>query len=337
MKPGLSVCIICRDEEKNIIPCLDFCYSFADEIIVNDTGSKDKTTRIIEHAIEKNLYQMIELKLIKSEWQDDFSIARNQAAAAASYEWIMWVDADDRVRASIEDIEALKHIKQDRLFSVLVKDGEGGGGWYQDRIYPNLPGLQFSGRVHEALYPAAKAMGYKSARVDPEGIVITHTGYMDKAVSMAKQARNLKLLQMELEEGKENALLWSHIGNAHYVGGEYLKALEAYIKADSLQPATINHDLYERLPVMMGVCSGNLNRYDDAENYARMAFGRNPKNVEAMLIQAGVEEMRREYTRAGWLYSMILETETKPNTMPIDYQAIKAKARERLAYLSRGK
>lgn len=82
----LSVCLIVKNEEKVIERCLDCVKKFADEIVVVDTGSTDKT---------KTLAQKYTDKVFDFVWCNDFSKARNFAFEKATCDYVMWVDADD--------------------------------------------------------------------------------------------------------------------------------------------------------------------------------------------------------------------------------------------------
>ncbi len=94
----LSVIIITRNEEQKIRDCLD-SVAWADEIIVVDSGSTDATTNICREYTDKVFYQ---------EWKG-FGPQKNHALGLASHEWILSLDADERVTEPLkqEIIEAL--------------------------------------------------------------------------------------------------------------------------------------------------------------------------------------------------------------------------------------
>jgi (heptosyl)LPS beta-1,4-glucosyltransferase len=89
----LSAIVITKNEEKNIRRCLE-SLSFADEIIVVDSGSTDKTCEIAR-SFEK-------LKLFHTEW---FGFVENKKIAIghAQHEWIFWIDADEVAPESIKE------------------------------------------------------------------------------------------------------------------------------------------------------------------------------------------------------------------------------------------
>ncbi|RZB34876.1 MAG: hypothetical protein SRB1_00644 [Desulfobacteraceae bacterium Eth-SRB1] len=66
----LSLCIIVKNEEKNLEPCIESVRPVIDEIIVVDTGSADDTRKITEKLVAK---------VFEFSWCDDFAAARNES------------------------------------------------------------------------------------------------------------------------------------------------------------------------------------------------------------------------------------------------------------------
>jgi glycosyltransferase involved in cell wall biosynthesis len=89
----ISVVIICKDEEQNIRRCLE-SVKWADEIVIYDTGSEDKTLDICKEYTH-SIY-------IESSWQG-FGHAKHSAVNHAKYDWIFSIDADEEVTESLKD------------------------------------------------------------------------------------------------------------------------------------------------------------------------------------------------------------------------------------------
>lgn len=83
---SISVCMIVKNEEEQLGACLKSLEPIADEIIVVDTGSTDRTKEIAASFTDK-IYDF--------EWIDDFSAARNFAFSKAKMEYIYTADADE--------------------------------------------------------------------------------------------------------------------------------------------------------------------------------------------------------------------------------------------------
>lgn len=93
----LSVIIITLNEEKNIVDCLE-SVKWADEIVVVDSHSKDKT-RAIASRYTDNVFDV--------DWMG-FGATKNYAVEKATGDWILWIDADERVTDELaEEIQQI--------------------------------------------------------------------------------------------------------------------------------------------------------------------------------------------------------------------------------------
>lgn len=88
----LSVIIIAKDEEANIRRCLE-SVRFADEIVVFDSGSKDKTVEIAKEYTDK---------VFSSDWKG-YGIQKQRALDQATGDWILNLDADESISKELRD------------------------------------------------------------------------------------------------------------------------------------------------------------------------------------------------------------------------------------------
>src|SRR5690554_1328106 len=106
----LTVALIVRDESRNLRACLD-TVAWADEIVVVDGGSEDDTVAIAREYTEK-VY-------VERNWQG-YGVQRRRAEARATGDWILMIDADERVtpelRAEIE--KALADDDRSRVYAL---------------------------------------------------------------------------------------------------------------------------------------------------------------------------------------------------------------------------
>lgn len=86
MRNKLSVVIITKNEEANIQACLE-SVQWADEIVVRDSGSTDRTVALCKE---------FGCKVIEGQWEG-FGLSKRLAVEAASHSWILSLDADERV------------------------------------------------------------------------------------------------------------------------------------------------------------------------------------------------------------------------------------------------
>ncbi len=89
---GLSAVLIVKNEEKNIKACLE-TLQFADEIVVMDSGSSDRTAEFVK--LNKAV------KIVSRNF-DNFASQKNYAVSLASQEWVLSVDADERVGEALK-------------------------------------------------------------------------------------------------------------------------------------------------------------------------------------------------------------------------------------------
>ena len=82
----ISVCIIGKNEEKNIEKCLEPLTHYPFEIIYVDTGSTDRTKELAAKYTD-NIYDF--------EWIGDFSAARNFSLKKASHNYVLVIDCDE--------------------------------------------------------------------------------------------------------------------------------------------------------------------------------------------------------------------------------------------------
>jgi glycosyltransferase involved in cell wall biosynthesis len=100
----VSGLIITYNEEKNIREVLE-CFDFCDEIIIVDSFSTDKTVEIAR--------KFPKVKVIQNTFED-FTKQRNLALDAATNDWVLFLDGDERITEALREeiIEELKKPKQ---------------------------------------------------------------------------------------------------------------------------------------------------------------------------------------------------------------------------------
>ena len=86
--PKLALSMIVRDAAATLDGCLRSAKGVVDEIVIADTGSSDSTPDIARGY---------DAKVIHIPWENDFAAARNQALAEVTADWILSLDADERL------------------------------------------------------------------------------------------------------------------------------------------------------------------------------------------------------------------------------------------------
>lgn len=147
----LSVVMIVKNEANSLAECLA-SVTWADEIVVLDSGSDDATVEIARRYTDK-VY-------VDSDWQG-FGVQRQRAQSKATGDWILMLDADERPTPElIAEIRAVAgQGLQDAVFAIPRLSYCFGrfirhSGWYPDyvvRLYPRLRVTYSSARVHEGV------------------------------------------------------------------------------------------------------------------------------------------------------------------------------------------
>ena len=121
----ISAAIIVKNEEEVIERCLACVSLFADEIVVVDTGSTDKTKEIVAKNPKVKLFDSDHFGSWTHFSEFSFSIAKNEAVRKCTGKWICWWDADDFVDE--ENAAKIRKLAEDHdevcLFSFNVKYG----------------------------------------------------------------------------------------------------------------------------------------------------------------------------------------------------------------------
>ncbi len=255
----LSLCMIVKNEARNLGPCLRSIKPVLDEIIIVDTGSTDET---------KEVARQMGANVFDFPWCDDFSAARNESIRHATGDYILWLDADDRVDESeMKKIglfkKGLPHSKS-RAFYVVVKSEspEGDTLFHQLRIFPRVKGAAFEGKIHEQIFYRLQNSGVEFIKTD---IVIRHLGYHDTASRHEKSKRNLDILQRELEENPGN--LHVRYNMARTLSGlgrqaEAILHLQKIVEEESVRKK--EKGILLEASLLIGKYSMEMGRYEEA-------------------------------------------------------------------------
>ncbi len=252
----LSVCVIARNEEKFLGGCLASVKDVADELIVVDTGSTDRTKAIARDQ---------GAKIFDHVWKDDFSESRNFALGKATGDWILQLDADERLYEG--DVKLLQELilagDSDAYVCQIVNlvsrqtfDGATIHG------YPRLfkAGVfRYSGSIHERLIPISALKGGPSY----SDLHIVHWGYLGSKQQAQKGRRNTALLKTAIAEAPNNAYLHYYLGYEYKGSGEYEEAITAFDQAESLRPRG-DHSFFAMVVIERCACLRKLDRLDVA-------------------------------------------------------------------------
>ena len=210
----LSLCMIVKDEEKTLARCLNSVKSFIDEIIIVDTGSKDKTKEIAK-SFNAQIYDF--------KWISDFSAARNFSFSKATSDYILWLDGDDFIDdeniSKIENLLKSLDTKYDYVSGqyILSRNEEGGVNSVlrRNRIVKRTRNFKWIGKVHE--YLEVYGQGFNGDFAIEHGKVKVHTD------------RNFRIFKKMENEGVEfSPRDMYYYANELMDNGQYAKAIDEY-------------------------------------------------------------------------------------------------------------
>lgn len=185
----LSIIIITKNEEERIRTCLE-SVKWADEIIIVDNGSEDLTLEIAKKYTDK-IFHLNNL---------DFAALRNKAFEKSSGDWVLYIDADERVlddlKKEIEvlitfaDFSAYAIPRKNIIFGQEVNYGPFWPDWVI-RLFKREDFEDWMGEVHEQ--PKFKGrLGYTENSL----LHLTHRGvdqFMKKVMDWSQIEAKLRL------------------------------------------------------------------------------------------------------------------------------------------------
>ncbi|MSO79144.1 MAG: glycosyltransferase [Acidimicrobiia bacterium] len=214
----VSAAIIVRDEAEHLDACLTSLEGLVDEIVVVDTGSRDDSVAVARrHGAV----------LGHEPWQDDFSTPRNRSLDLASGAWILYIDADERVRrgdhAAVRRqlAAATDHV----AFRVRFVPRVGWTPYRELRLWRHRPDIRFVGTMHESMLPAIEQVAWRDAlkvgALDslgdehgvPADLTIEHLGF--EGDLSHKYARNEPMLLAALEVDPERVYFYDHLARVY--------------------------------------------------------------------------------------------------------------------------
>ncbi len=310
----ISAVIVAKNEESNIKKCIESIRDLADEIIVVDNESDDKT-----YEIAKNLG----VKVFKSSIKNDLAELKNFALSKASFPYILSIDADETISKKDHDkIKSLTNNGEYVAFSLIQRNYRNGFGFFSAvsckddeydecvgdcyvprkmvRFFKNHSKIRFTGEAHDSVLPQAKKIG----KVLDTEIPIHHFGLLDEKRTREK---TLRYLEIEKKNLRQDYFEYYQIASQLHSIGKKDEALDYLKESVKLNP---NFSLswlelgiiyietgliYEAEKVLkkaesldehamiyshLGIVYGILNKLDLSEQYFKKSIQINPKNPD---------------------------------------------------------
>ena len=300
-KPGprrtairLTASLIVRDEEHFLPGCLDSVAPIVDEIVVVDTGSTDRTPSIArEHGA----------RVVDFPWQGDFAAARNVGLAEARSPWILYIDADERVRpCAPEVLEELEARTDCCCLTVRFHPRVGATAYREYRLLRNHPDIRFAGVIHETVVPSLRAMERKGWKIEKSDLTIDHLGY--EGDQRRKHERNLPLLEEGVKRDPDRMYNWWHLGSVYLALGRERAAEKAWRHAVELVRAKNDPGAVDTLPYTE-LLRLSIRRDDDFSSLLAEARARFPWCWSFAWLEAAKRSADGDHEKAAELYAQM--------------------------------
>lgn len=226
----LSICMMVKNEEKNLIRCLDslkpLMANVKSELIIVDTGSTDNTVNNARSYSDKVYFHP---------WNNDFSEMRNITISYAKGEWILIIDADEELDDSDEITMFFKQPKLMRKYntcllkvanftnpSITINESV---TYFSPRLFRNDGFFHYEGKVHNQAKWRGNVLSLNSA--------LWHYGYdhNDEELMQRKFERTSQLLKEELIKNPDNIYYRYQLSVSYGMHNNFEEALVEIRKA----------------------------------------------------------------------------------------------------------
>jgi tetratricopeptide (TPR) repeat protein len=288
-KGTVSLCMIVKDEEKHLAKCLQSIKTIADEIMVADTGSSDRT---------RELANIFGAKVFDFTWRDDFSSARNFSLSKASGDWILVLDADEVISAN--DYPLLRELTSKKgkgpvAYSFVTRNyvngvdylkwnpnegvsgEEKGSGWFPSekvRLFPRDSRFHFENAIHEVVEPTMLRHKIPILKCP---VLIHHFGKLDEEKTFRKGTEYFALGKKKLDEKGSNLQSLKELAVQAGNLGRFVEAIVLWKQLLGLYPQLT--EAYINLSAIYI----KLSRYPEAAEASQEAIGIDPSCQEALI------------------------------------------------------
>jgi tetratricopeptide (TPR) repeat protein len=243
--PRLSLSMIVRDEAERIDAALASVAGFVDEMVVLDTGSSDDTVAIAERC---------GAVVASMPWPGDFAPARNRALELVRGDWVLVLDADERLRPEARGPLLELMARPELLVITLLRHEEGAlQSPYSSvsRLFRRHPALRWSRPYHAMVDDSVTELlerepHWRIAQC-PEPALL-HTGYRPELLADGRKARRLRqAMEAELRERPNDPYACAKLGALLVDQGEQAAGISLLKKGLDHCPAEADPERFELL------------------------------------------------------------------------------------------
>ena len=269
--------MIVKNESSCLKTALDSVIGI-DEIVICDTGSEDNTIEIAKQYTDKVFTDY--------KWNDSFCEARNHALSKCTSDWVLIVDADEKLITPIQELKKVIQIAEEKGIKAIdcrVLHHRTKAEHAQPRLFKRCPEVFWKGAIHNYLNTLA---GMKSE------VVIE---YAYSAAHKLDPDRALRILLKEVQKNPNLIREKFYLAREYWYLKDYKTALQwydEYLKISTWLPERA--DAY----LMKARCLWNLARGEEARHACLMAININANYKEALLFMG---DLSWEHNKKQWI------------------------------------
>ncbi len=263
----LSLSMIVRDEAERLPQCLTSVAGFVDEMVVLDTGSQDDTV-----AVARSLGATVH----EIAWPGDFAPARNRALDLVQGDWVLVLDADERLRAEARaPLQRLMEEPDALVITLLRRELGAAQAPYStvSRLFRRHPSLHWSRPYHSLIDDSVLALQAREphwrVRHCPEPALL-HDGYRAEALADGRKARQLRAaMESELRHRPNDPYAIAKLAGLELQAGQRQRALALLRRGLAACPPGAHAERFELLlPLAIGLTPTDAGqaacRYEEA-------------------------------------------------------------------------
>ncbi len=325
-RPLLTLAMIVRDGGQLFASLLEAAAGHVDEIIIGDTGSRDRTPLLARrHGA----------RVLDIPWNDDFAEARNAVLDQCTGRWILVLDADEQLAPAdwrdLREWVAGQWEAREAVAAALVTRNYLAGrhqkrGWQPNpvpdphalpggnpaegfvasskvRLIPNLDEIRFAGQLHETLEGSLRTAGIPVVNLP---VQIHHYGmlpdHQTPQASQAKARQYLKLARLKASSNPHLPCAWAELADCAIACGHLDHGLQAIDRALVLAPTNAEYRL------TAGWLLKELGRLDEADRQLAAAAGSGQPGdavlAETSHLRAQIAMLTSRISQAGPLLAL---------------------------------
>ena len=250
----LSLSMIVRDEAARLEACLASVADFVDEMVVVDTGSRDDTV-----AIARRLGATV----LELAWPGDFAPARNQALEKVRGDWVLVLDADERLRPEArEPLRRLMAEPAALVITLLRRELGAAQAPYSavSRLFRRHPALRWSRPYHSMIDDSVLELQAREPHWRvlhcPEPALL-HDGYRAEPLADGRKAARLRAaMEADLEERPGDAYALAKLAGLELREGRRGRAVALLRQGLAACPGSAHAERFELLLGLAMALSG---------------------------------------------------------------------------------